>query len=396
LLSLLVATRAFAQEHGADDSDNKHDDPNTQSADESSERTAAPTRPKEETKTVPSVDAGPVHVNFFGSLRPTAEVAYFPEGLNRDRVNYGATGSAIDVGADAQAGAGVSGAFYLRFFATRDANGGTSSKVALERAVLQYEPLRGLVFIVGKEGIPLSAQSATPTLGRVFPTGVDLVGTFVVPADVGLQARYYTDRVSIFTGAWNGIASDAILEPGASERGFLYSARVEVTPFGPMEFNENMRPTTARIGIGAAMTYRAATTYTAVGTEAVHSRDLRAAASIRAAWQFGLFLQAEILRKQVTDDLSSRPDVATGGYVQASWRFKVRNKVDVAPVARAGVQYVRQLSMPATGTEQELGVAVYPLANGNDRLQLSTMLMRLLRPDRGPELQALVAARLAF
>lgn len=408
LFSLLCATPAFADEQAATEPEIElHSDdeagseaeseaepqPETSVASAAAPVTAPPTVPPG-AKVVPALEAGPVRAQLFGSLRPTVGLAHHAEGLERDRWGYGVSGSSIDVGVDAHAGGGVSGALYMVVMTARDDAGNTVGRVALERAVIQYEPLDGLVFLAGRDQVPLSAQSATPTIGRVYPTRIVLNDTFVLPADVGAQARYHTRYVSAFTGVWNGISSDAMLEPGATERGFLYSARVEVTPLGPFEFNESTRPATVRIGIGAAATYRAATTYTPVGTEGVRSRDLRAAASIRAAWR-GLFVQGEVLRKQVTDDLSMRPDVATAGYVQASWRFRA-GRVELAPLARAGIQRVRQLSMPATGSSVEIGAAVFPLAKGSDRLQISPMLVRIVDPDRGASVQALVQARLGF
>jgi hypothetical protein len=392
MLALLVATPAFADEAAAP-VEGASASATASTPDAEASTTAPPTQPKEGKATKP-VEAGPVRVQLFGSLRPTVGVSHYPDGIQRDRWGYGATGSSIDVGVDAQAGSGVSGGLYVNVHTTRDQDGATVGKVGLESAVIRYEPIHGLVFIAGRDGVPLSAQSATPTIGRVYSTRIVLNDTFVLPADVGAQARYSTPYVSVFTGVWNGIASDAMLGPGARERGFLYSGRIEVTPLGPFEFSESTRPSTVRIGIGLASTYRAATTFTQTGTEAVHSRDLRAAASIRAAYR-GLFVQAELLRKQITDDLSSRPDVATAGYVQASWRFRA-GPIEMAPLARAGLMRVRQLSMPETGSSLEVGAAFYPLAKGSDRLQVSPMLMRIDDPDSGPRTEFLLQARLGF
>lgn len=389
IASLLAAAPAFAD-----------DTPDTEDKDVvvadvvDNERTDQPTSSPTKAA-IPELDAGAVRAQLFGSLRPMLGVAYHGNAVERDRWGYGVAGSSIDVGVDAKAGAGVSGALYVSVMTDRDDQGRATGAVGLERAVIAYEPVRDLSFLVGRDAVPLSAQSATPTVGRVFPTRVVLNDTFVLPADVGGQVRFHTPYVSTFAGMWNGIASDAKLEPGATERGFLYSLRVEVTPLGPFQFNESTRPATLRVGLGAAATYRAATTYTPTGSEGVRSRDLRAAASLRAAWR-GLFVQTEVLRKQVTDDLSMRPDVATGAYVQASWRFRA-GRAELAPLARAGVQRVRQLSMPATGSTFEIGAAIFPLARGSDRLQISPLLARIVDPDLATAYtQLLVQLRLGF
>lgn len=357
--------------------------------------TAVETGPSTRAHVVPELQAGAVRAQLFGSIRPMLGLSHHSDAISRDRWGYGVAGSSIDVGVNATAGAGVSGALYVAVMTDRDEAGKTIGKIGLERAVINYEPVSGLAVSVGRDGVPLSAQSATPTVGRVFPSRVVLNDTFVLPADAGAQMRVQTRYASAYAGVWNGIASDAMLEPGASERGLLYSLRIEATPLGPFEFSETTRPATLRLGIGAAATYRAATTYTPTGNEGVRSRDLRAAASIRAAWR-GLFIQGEVLRKQVTDDLSMRPDVATGAYAQASWWFAA-GRVGLAPLARAGIQKVRQLSMPATGSTLELGASVFPLAGGSDRLVISPLFARIVDPDlRAASLQAMVQLRLGF
>jgi hypothetical protein len=344
---------------------------------------------------VPELRAGSLQARFFGSVVPTVGVGFHGDAVANDRWAYGVTGSRVDIGMDAAVGAGVSAAFYMMVAADKGDDGRAVGKVGLERAVIAYAPVKHLRFVVGRDSVPLSAQSATPTPARLFPTRIVLNDTFNLPADVGAQTAVETDRISAFAGVWNGIASDAMLEPGASERGLLYSARVEATPLGAFRYDEGNRAPNPRLGIGLAATYRAATAFTPTGMSGVRSRDLRASISLRFAWK-GVYLQTEALRRQITDDLSRRPDVATAGYVQASWRFKLQ-RIDVAPLARAGVEKVRQLSAPATGSSVELGAAVFPLTGGSDRLQVSAMFSRIVDPDlQSASLQALTQLRLGF
>lgn len=346
------------------------------------------------TSIVPELNAGPLRAKLFGSLRPTFGLAHHGEAAPRDRWTYGIAGSHVDLGLDSEVGGGVSALLYVALGTERDGTGSTKGQVDLERALVSYRPVDAFRISVGRDGVPLSAQSATPSYARVFPRKIALDDTFVVPADVGAQAAFATDKVTALAGVWNGIESDVMLEPGSTERGFLYSARVEVTPNGRFAFDEGLRPEHVHVGIGAAVTYRAATAFTMTGDVGSRSRDLRAAASVRLAYQ-GLFAQAEVLRRQITDDLSTRPDVATGAYAQASWRLAVRS-VDVAPLARFGIAKVRQLSAPALGSTIELGAAVFPLARSSDRLQIVGLFARDVDPDLGPTEQVVTQVRLGF
>jgi len=341
---------------------------------------------------VPELASGPIRLKLFGSLRPTFGIVHRDTTSPRDRWGYGATGSRIDLGLDAKVGGGVSALLYMTVGTAVDDQDKTTASVGLERAVMRWEPVHDLVLSVGRDAVPLSAQSATPTTGRVFPDRIALDSTFVVPADVGAQATYTSTYVTTAAGAWNGVAGDAMLAPGSSERGLLYSARVEVTPLGALGFDENQRDKALKIGIGGAATYRAATAFSPTGAEGMRTRDLRAGLSLRVAWD-GLFVQTELLRKQVTDDLSSRPDVATGGYLQGSYRIRT-GTIAVAPLFRAGLERVRQVSAPATGSSVEVGGAVIPFAS--DRLVVVALWSRIAEPDLDVEQRVTGQLRLQF
>jgi hypothetical protein len=342
---------------------------------------------------VPELRAGSLQARLYGSLRPTIGVAHRETAVERDRWAYGFAGSRIDVGLDVDVGRGVTGSLYVQVAAGRD-DVATAGTVDLERALVSYQPIDVLEISVGRDYVPMSAQSATPSEARVFPTRIAIDETFVLPADVGLQVTTSTSLLTAMVGAWNGVATDVMLEPGAEERGLLYSARIEATPLGKLAFDERTRPSSLRLGIGAGATYRAATAFTPTGAAGSRSRDLRAAAAVRVAWR-GLFVQGEILRRQITDDLSMRPDVATGGYVQASWRFAA-GAVDVAPLARAGIERVRALSAPATGGSLELGGAVFPFARGSDRLSIAALYAHLVDPILGASDEVRAQLRLGF
>ncbi len=342
---------------------------------------------------VPELGSGAVRLKVFGALKPTFGVVHRDTLSARDRWNYGATGSRIDLGMFAKVGGNVSALFYTAIGTGQDDQGKTIADVKLERALMQWQPVEGLNLAVGRDAVPLSAQSATPTTGRVFPDAIPLNATFVVPTDVGAQATYTSKYVTTSAGLWNGVAGDAMLAPGTTDQGLLYSLRVEATPLGKLGFDENQHDDdTLKIGIGGAATYRAATTFSPNGTEGMRTRDLRAGLSFRAAYQ-GLFVETELLRKQITDDLSSRPDIATGGYVQGSYRLHV-DKVNVAPLFRAGVEKVRQMSAPAAGSSVEVGAAVIPFTT--DRLVLVGLFSRIHEPDVDVEQRVTGQLRLQF
>lgn len=334
---------------------------------------------------LPELATRAVRATFFGSLRPTFAMIQRDTPAARDRLTYGLGGSRVDLGLDAAAGAGVSALLYVRV-ASEDGEG----RIELDRALVRYEPTRFLRFGVGRDKVPLSAQSATPTAARLFPTRIALDDTFVRPIDVGASASVVTDKVTTIAGVWNGAGGDAMLEPGATERGLIYAARVEVTPLGAFAFDETKTSDQLKLALGAGASYRAATAFTPAGNAGTRSRDLRATASVRVGWR-GLYAQAEVLRRQITDDLSMRPDVATGGYVQASWQLSTHG-VGIGPLFRAGVERVRQLSAPATGSSVEAGAMISPAR----RLQIVALFGRIAEPDTEVAQQLTTQIRVPF
>jgi hypothetical protein len=343
---------------------------------------------------LPRLEAGPVRATLSGTIRPAFGLVHRGDADDRDRWSYGADGTRFDLGLDVDAGAGVTALAYVRLTAEDDGDGGTRGTVDVERAVIRWSPIKALRLGLGRDRVPLSAQSATPTSARLFPDRIGLDRTFVLPADVGLHAAVTSPYLTVLGGVWNGVAGDAMLGTSVDERGLLFSARVEVTPLGSFAFDESARPDTVRVGIGAAVTYRAATTYDATGAASARARDLRAAASVRVGWR-GLYVQGEVLRKQVTDDLSMRPDVATAAYAQAAWRLNA-GSFDIAPIIRAGVVRVRELSAPANGSILEAGVSAFPFARRSDRLQLVLVVARDRDPDLGISERVTGHVRLGF
>jgi hypothetical protein len=327
------------------------------------------------------------HGELFGALAPAVDVGYQPQAVERDRWAYGAAASRASLGLSAGMGDLTALAFVL-VGAPQDGK----STVDLDRAIVRWKPKKYLALSAGRDSVPLSAQSATPTAALLFPSRVPVADRFALVTQAGAQAQYLSDVVTVSAGVWNGVSNDITGMMPVDERGPLFSARVEVTPMGEFAFDENAGRGPLKVGIGLGATYRAASTYLADGSAASRSRDLRAGLSLRVGME-GMLVETEILRRQVTDDLSMRPEVDTAYYVQASYRIHV-DKAQIAPLARVGWLWVRELSAPALGSSLELGVAAFPIAS--EKLRITGMYQRLSDPDLGTSHHGVAQLRFAF
>jgi len=334
-----------------------------------------------------ALSKGASQLAFFGTFSPTFDVAHRDRAAERDRWAYGAASSRAALGIHAGLG-DVSGIVYVRVAAPSEGQ----ASVDLERAVVRYKPIDALVLAAGRDRVPLTLQSALPSAAMLFPSRIALNSRFAITAQAGAQVKLEVARANVQLGAWNGASDDITLTSMPDERGLLYTARAELTPLGSFELDENGGEGDLRIGIGGGASYRAATRYLADGESTSRSRDLRAAAALRIGWR-GLLVTSEVMRRQVTDDLSMRPDVATGAYLQASYRVHA-GKLRIVPMARVGALAIRELAAPATGSSVELGGAVFPMAT--DKLRLSALYQRVVDPDLGLAQGALLQIRLAF
>jgi hypothetical protein len=120
-----------------------------------------------------------------------------------------------------------------------------------------------------------------------------------------------------------------------------------------------------RVGFGAGALYYPATTYDAAGFEGASIRDLRASVSARAAIE-GFYIQTEVLRRQRTDSLSSRPLIATGAYGQASYYIPIKESMAVSPIARLGWSAEDQSFDPRETMWTEAGASLHLRAFRND------------------------------
>lgn len=297
------------------------------------------------TAVVAGTRAGLDGVKIGGYLRPELVFGLHPEAAPADRYDYGIDGSRAGLQVGGQPLETVHVAFHMSL----------GDDVAVESALLTWRPVAWASLTVGRRSVPFTASSSTSSNAMLFPGRVELHRAFERDKDLGVFATASTParHVIVSAGAWNG-GADA-----DAGRGILGSVRIDVSPLGAMPFEEgDLARGPLRVSAGAGALYREHSRYDDAGYESVRRRDLRASASARASYR-GLFVQTEVLRRQVTDSLSARPDVATGWYAMASY-YVVAGALGLAPLARVGVLAEDQMTLPVTGTSYEAGLALLP------------------------------------
>jgi hypothetical protein len=340
-----------------------------------------------------SAAADPPRLTFSGYLRPQVELTQRPEAAPRDEFDFAVTESRAGLIASGEPVADFKVDLHVLIGAETtelvtevkpvdNDNDGVPDQVdskrrfdaafTLERATVTWRPDPRLETTVGLRAIPFSAQSATATTVMVFPDLVPLHRLFVRDTDLGAMAHLTTfDKVwSVSAGAWNGTGRQ-VSAPGD---GPLLSLRLDWNPRGEFPFREtDTSRGPLRIGLGGGVLFRQMRFFDATGHPAGRSRDLRAAASARVAIA-GFTAQAELFRRQIADNVSSRPEVATGAYLLATY-YHLVSPMGLAPIMRIG--WLRDLEFvdPVHGSSFELGLAIYPRPNAPDpdymRLALS-------------------------
>ena len=374
-------------------------EPKSDDTDEGAAKPAAKTEAKPEAEDDPSpvevsgghkptveIKNGPAKARLFGSLGPAVDFKYTPTATDADRTKGGVAASNAGLGLHAQIYT-LSGVAYVSVTAPQNNN----SFAHLDRATLRWKPIKFLELSAGHEPIPLDLQAATPMAAMMFPQALPWHGQFSPVAKAGAQVAGLHEYGGVWVGIWDGFAPN-INAQIFEERGIMTSARVELTPLGSFAFDENIKDIPLRIGIGAGVTWREATGYLSDGMATRRSRDLRAAGSIRVGWR-ALLVELEVMRKQITDDLSMRPDVATGGYAQASWRLYAGDW-QLVPLARVGTYTIRQMSAPAQGSSAELGFGTIPWPS--DRVRVIGLYQYDDNPDVGSSHRGVLQARLSF
>jgi hypothetical protein len=300
-------------------------------------------------------------IHLSGYVQPQFGVRYRPGAVPRDRTDYSA--------GDTRAGLIVDGNPVDKFHYALELVVNTdlieeetrNTGVLLERAAVDWDPTGNLGVSVGQMRIPFSVENQISNTSLMFPNRAAANQVFLSGSDLGalgrLSARDGKMRVS-------GTDATSTVETGA--RGPLYTVRADIDPMGEME--NGGRDTVRgplKFGFGAGMIYYPSTTFDSAGFEGPKMRDLRASVSARAAVR-GVYLQGEVLRRQRTDSLSSRPLVATGAYGQASYYVPLDGTMAISPMARLGWAVEDQSFDPRERVWTEAGMSLHLRTNKGD------------------------------
>jgi hypothetical protein len=331
----------------------------------------APATSAEETKT-PTFVLG-------GYLQPQLGASYRADAVPRDRWRYGAEST--------QAGLEVSGEPIARwsyalavvvsgeefdlvsdFSIVDEIGAGAPDDVVashrrvtglfVEQATVTFNPASWVALTLGQMRVPFTVQEQSPATALMFPSRSGPNEVFVQGPDLGFLAGFTFGHIArAQVGAFNGTGAAAGV---TSERGLVYAARVDVHPLGPLPRGEgDTQRGPLRFGMGAGVLYYPTRIYDDAGFPGSRIRDLRISGAVRAAVR-GAFLQTEFFRRQRTDSLSSRPEITTGAYVQASMYLPLALPVGIAPIARFGWASEDQGFAPRTTRWIEAGLTVFP------------------------------------
>lgn len=331
-------------------------------------------------------------VEFSGYFSPGFQFFYRPDGRPLDEWQYGFTGDTSLI-IDAQPFEHWSGRLQLVFrpqalefvsdvgFIERaDGTGGiedTTESVdalSIERATVTYQPIDEVGATLGVMRIPFTVQAQSANSLLMFPRRSPPNRVFVSGADVGglLHADIEEGIVTGAAGVFNGDSLGLQL-PNKIARGVVFAGRADINPFGRFPFGEGDRGGPFRVGVGGGILYRPASLFDErTGLSPVSITDLRFSGSLRVAVS-GLYVSVEALRRQQTDDFSSRPEVANGAFAQASFFFRVHPTVGIEPIVRAGFVVQDDAFDPRTIGSTAAGINFYPQADDPDpdRLRLT-------------------------
>jgi hypothetical protein len=321
----------------------------------------------------------PPAYSFSGYLQPQIGFTHRPSGLPRDRWEYGAGATSAGVGVEGEPVPHWSYAVELVFAgefldvvtgveAVDEDGDGMPDDVAaedettpaflVEEASVRWEAHPMFAAKLGQMRIPFTIQQQISNTALMFPQRSDANEVFLSGTDLGALATVTAKEgvVVAHGGIFNGTGAPTGF---GDERGILWAGRLDVSPLGEFAFEEgDPERGPLRVGLGAGVLYYPANLYDEGGYPGARIRDLRASGSFRLSAR-GFYLQAEVLRRQRTDSLSSRAQIATGAYAQASFTFAA-GPVLLAPLGRIGWAEEDSDFMPRETLWTELGLALYP------------------------------------
>ncbi len=330
----------------------------------------------------PERETGP---EFHGYLQPSFGYKSRPDAVPRDRTEYGAYASKagfslegerfehwhykVHLVVDARAIA------VLTDVALVDRDGGGDPErvdatqrdltaTLIEEVSVRYQPFEFIGVTAGQMRIPFTVAHQSANTALMFPTRAGPNEVFLSGSDRGMLGKlsFLDGRTRASFGAFHG-GSLLLSSELKNTRGLVYSMRTDVEPLGELPGTENdFERGPFRFGLGFGLLYRNANVYDSTGYEATVERDVRVSASLRAMFA-GIYLQSEFLRRQQTDNLSSRPQQTTGYYGQASYYLPLGGKVALSPIARVGKTIEDETVKPLETLFIEGGLAFFPAAD---------------------------------
>jgi hypothetical protein len=240
--------------------------------------------------------------------------------------------------------------------------------IGLEELWVNYEPVAykpnkleiiSLDLRLGQILVPFSAQNQTQNYSLLFPRRSQPSQAFLARSDLGgqVQLGFADKRVLLVGGVFNGTG---LAVQRDNTRGAMYAGRIEVAPLGVMPYTESdLERGPFRFALGSGLLYRPFRVFDDAGNDTLtRARDLLANASVRAS-VFGFFAAAEFMRRQITDNLSSRPFINTGAYGLFTFFFPVYRNFGMAPLASFGWTATDESFSPYHRYFTQDGIAIY-------------------------------------
>ncbi len=271
--------------------------------------------------------------------------------------------------------------------------------IDLEQLWVNYRPVElksdddkelvALDFRLGQMRVPFSKQNKTQNNSLLFPRRNQAVTSFINRSDLGGSAalNFLDERISLGGGVFNGTGL-AVSED--NRRGPLWAARAEFAPLGKVGNDESdlERHKTPVFALGGGMLWSPYRLYDNAGNDTLtRARDLLLGASAKLMF-YGLSLQGEFIRRQVTDNLSDRPFLSTGAYVQAAYVIPVKNKLYISPAGNFGWTQSEQGVAPLDRYYTTDGIALYiPNEHRLDAVRISLLYQGEWLVDEGASAQ---------
>ena len=190
---------------------------------------------------------------------------------------------------------------------------------------------------LGQMRVPFSSQNKTQNDSLLFPRRNAAVTSFLVGSDLGGEAELNIadERVRVVGGVFNGTGLAVNRD---DRRGALWAGRIDIAPLGSVGDNESdiERHEKPAFSVGTGLLYSPTRLSDSAGNDTLtRARGLLVSASLKFVYS-GFYLQGEFIRRQVTDNLSSRPFISTGAYGQVSYTIPKTKKFFIGPSGSFG------------------------------------------------------------